>query len=173
MSMGLDVDRRIGPLLLHSYPFKPEGVTVSMSDTGGQKKVLDCSNVISDEPGLLSCVFVAVWKGPCVCISTVLFAEAAVSHQTSSLQTASVSAYWLSYFLSKGDVKYYPCTIHSSVSMCLFVVAMVSACVSSSFTQWQSVLTNCIINQVEHSWGQEDICTTICTGTTLASSWNQ
>lgn len=58
MSMGLDVDRRIGPLLLHSSPFKPEGVTVSMSDTGGQKKVLDCSNVISD--GLLSCVFVAV-----------------------------------------------------------------------------------------------------------------
>lgn len=60
MSMGLDVDRRIGPLLLHSSPFKPERVTVSMSDTGGQKKVLDCLNVISDELGLLSCIFMVV-----------------------------------------------------------------------------------------------------------------
>lgn len=39
------------------------------------------------------------------------------------------------YFRFEGDVNFYPRTIHSSVSMCLFVVAMVSACVSSSFTE--------------------------------------
>lgn len=68
LSMGLDVDGRTGPLLLHSSPFKPEGVTVSMSDTGGQEKVLDCSNVISDDLGLLSCIFRGILKGPCVYI---------------------------------------------------------------------------------------------------------
>lgn len=61
LSMGLDVDGRTGPRLLRSSPLKPEGVTISMSDPGGQKKVLDCSNVISDEPGLLEAVlFVTV-----------------------------------------------------------------------------------------------------------------
>lgn len=59
LSMGLDVDGRTGLPLLHSSPFKPERVTVSMSDIGGQKKVLDCLNVISGELGLLSCIFMA------------------------------------------------------------------------------------------------------------------
>lgn len=60
LSMGVDVDGRTVLLLLHSSLLKPEGVTVSMSDIGGQKKVLDCSYVISEELGLLSCIFVAV-----------------------------------------------------------------------------------------------------------------
>ncbi|GAA6109018.1 uncharacterized [Tachysurus ichikawai] len=88
MSMGLDVDRRIGPLLLHSSPFKPERVTK-----------------------LLRLTRLSVSKQP-LCLH---------SH--------------CPYFRFEGDVKYYPCTIHSSVSMCLFVVAMVSAYVFSSFTQ--------------------------------------
>lgn len=38
LSVRLDVDGRTGPLLLHSSPFKSEGVTVSMSDTEGKRR---------------------------------------------------------------------------------------------------------------------------------------
>lgn len=167
MSMILDVDGRIGLLLCHLSPFRPEKVTVSMSDSREQKKVLDCSNVISDELGLLSCIFGSVWRDS-VCVYPLFslqkllgLTRRPVSKQSLCLHTHCP------YFRFKGDIKYYPHTIYSSVSSSVYSsVTTVSACVSSSFTQWQSVLTNCIINNVVHSWGQEDICTTICTGTT-------
>lgn len=164
LSMGLDVDRRTGLLLLHSSPFKPEGVTVSMCDTGGQKKVLDCSNVISDELGFRNCIFGQSEGTVCVYPLFSLQKLLWLSRLPVSKQSLCLHIHCL-YFRFEGDVKYDPCTIHSSVHMFSFVVAMVFLPVFF-LSHSESVLTNCFTNQVEHRWGQEDICTTICTGIT-------
>lgn len=105
LSLGPDVDGRTAPLLLHSSPFKPEGVTVSMSDAGGQKKVLDCLNIISDELGLLSCILSCQSEGT-VCVYSLFSSQKPLwlTRHAGSKQSLCLHIH-CPYFRFQGDVK--------------------------------------------------------------------